>query len=184
MRIVSWNVARRSSRLAEQAAALAQREPDVVALQEITRRASTFRTLRTGGSRFGRWRGSRFGLASARRAPRVLCGDLNTPRRELPDGDVITFARDSRSRLRPERGSEGGRSRAGRGGGSPATTAAGVWTTCSSRRSFARFQPPTTTHGASGGSAITQRSRSTCGGPARHDSLGCPACLAGCGRSK
>ena len=33
-----WNVARRSSRLAEQAAALAGREPDVVALQEVTDR--------------------------------------------------------------------------------------------------------------------------------------------------
>jgi exonuclease III len=38
MRVVSWNVARRSSRLAEQAAALARREPDVVALQEVTYR--------------------------------------------------------------------------------------------------------------------------------------------------
>ena len=38
MRIVSWNVARLSARLAEQAAALAGRDPDVVALQEITRR--------------------------------------------------------------------------------------------------------------------------------------------------
>ena len=38
MRVVSWNVARRSSRLAEQAAALAGREPDVVALQEVTSR--------------------------------------------------------------------------------------------------------------------------------------------------
>ena len=37
-------------------------------------------------------------------APRILCGDLNTPRRELPDGDVLTFAGDSRGRLRPERG--------------------------------------------------------------------------------
>ena len=37
MRIVSWNVARLSARLAEQAAALAGRDPDVVALQEITR---------------------------------------------------------------------------------------------------------------------------------------------------
>jgi exonuclease III len=37
-------------------------------------------------------------------APRVLCGDLNTPRRELPDGDVLTFAYDSAARLRPERG--------------------------------------------------------------------------------
>lgn len=38
MRIVSWNVARGRSRLAEQAAVLALREPDVVALQEITAR--------------------------------------------------------------------------------------------------------------------------------------------------
>lgn len=37
-RIVTWNVARRSSRLAEQAAALAGREPDLVALQEVTAR--------------------------------------------------------------------------------------------------------------------------------------------------
>jgi exodeoxyribonuclease-3 len=36
--------------------------------------------------------------------PAVLCGDLNTPRRELPDGDVLTFAHDSAGRLRPERG--------------------------------------------------------------------------------
>lgn len=35
---------------------------------------------------------------------RVLCGDLNTPRRELPDGTVLTFAHDSAGRLRPERG--------------------------------------------------------------------------------
>jgi exonuclease III len=42
-------------------------------------------------------------LASGER-PSILCGDLNTPRRELPDGDVLTFARDSAGRLRPERG--------------------------------------------------------------------------------
>jgi exonuclease III len=35
---------------------------------------------------------------------RILCGDLNTPRRELPDGEVLTFAYDSAGRLRPERG--------------------------------------------------------------------------------
>jgi exodeoxyribonuclease III len=34
----------------------------------------------------------------------VLCGDLNTPRRELADGDVRTFAFDSAGRLRPDRG--------------------------------------------------------------------------------
>jgi len=36
--------------------------------------------------------------------PRVLCGDLNTPRRELADGSLLTFAHDSSGRLRPERG--------------------------------------------------------------------------------
>jgi exonuclease III len=34
----------------------------------------------------------------------VLCGDLNTPRRELPDGDVMTFAFRSSGTLREERG--------------------------------------------------------------------------------
>jgi exodeoxyribonuclease III len=43
-------------------------------------------------------------LACAGERPRILCGDLNTPRRELPDGDVLTFAHDSAGRLRPERG--------------------------------------------------------------------------------
>jgi exonuclease III len=43
-------------------------------------------------------------LATATGGPRVLCGDLNTPRRELPDGDVLTFACDSKGRLRAERG--------------------------------------------------------------------------------
>jgi exonuclease III len=36
--------------------------------------------------------------------PRILCGDLNTPRRELDDGDVMTFAYASSGKLRPERG--------------------------------------------------------------------------------
>jgi len=45
----------------------------------------------------------RAGLAAGS-GPRVLCGDLNTPRRELPDGTVLSFARDSRGRLRHERG--------------------------------------------------------------------------------
>jgi exonuclease III len=34
----------------------------------------------------------------------VLCGDLNTPRRDLPDGTVLTFAHESDGRLRPARG--------------------------------------------------------------------------------
>jgi exonuclease III len=183
VRIVCWNVARRSSRLAEQAAALAGREPDVVALQEVTDRTvplwrAALETIglphartsldgadpgrvpaarrRTGVLLSSRasladasaalpvpWSETaiaavassvatgpvelhcvhvpnaangwvkirtleaiRGGLAAAPRGPRVLCGDLNTPRRELPDGEVISFARDSRGRLRPERGTE------------------------------------------------------------------------------
>lgn len=43
-------------------------------------------------------------LGRAATGPRILCGDLNTPRRELPGGDVVTFARNSSGRLRPERG--------------------------------------------------------------------------------
>lgn len=43
-------------------------------------------------------------LQAAPAARRILCGDLNTPRRELPDGDVLTFARDTHGRLRPDRG--------------------------------------------------------------------------------
>jgi exodeoxyribonuclease-3 len=182
MRVVSWNVARRSSRLAEQAAALAGRDPDVVALQEVTKRTlplwraalETIGLGHVGASLDGAdparepaarrttgvllasrtplgeapalpvpwpetaiaavsssagtgavevhcvhvpnaangWvkvrtlEAIRHGLARAGQAPRVLCGDLNTPRRELPDGKVISFARDSRGRLRPDRGSE------------------------------------------------------------------------------
>jgi exonuclease III len=36
--------------------------------------------------------------------PRVVLGDLNTPRREHADGSVWTFARSRNGRLRPERG--------------------------------------------------------------------------------
>jgi exodeoxyribonuclease-3 len=43
-------------------------------------------------------------LRRASVVPRVLCGDLNTPRREHPDGTLLTFAHDSNGRLRPDRG--------------------------------------------------------------------------------
>jgi exonuclease III len=39
-----------------------------------------------------------------RDGPRLVCGDLNTPRREHPDGRVWTFARDRYGRLREDRG--------------------------------------------------------------------------------
>ncbi|HEX2412084.1 MAG TPA: endonuclease/exonuclease/phosphatase family protein [Solirubrobacteraceae bacterium] len=174
MRLITWNVNRRVSLLSAQAAALATRSPDVVALQEVTPRswplwrdalaaagmqhavcsldgadpARTPATRRRTGvvlasrepletaeplavpwpettlaARVGEvtvhtahvpnaangWTkphtlaALRAGLAVTS-GPRVLCGDFNTPRRESPDGSVISFARDSRGRLRPERG--------------------------------------------------------------------------------
>jgi exonuclease III len=45
-------------------------------------------------------------LARTENRPRILCGDLNTPRREHADGTVWTFARDRYGRLRPDRGEE------------------------------------------------------------------------------
>jgi exodeoxyribonuclease III len=174
VRLVTWNVAARVGRLAEQAGALAALAPDVVALQEITRRT------------LPRWRAElaaaglehtacpldagppprprHLAVLTAARAPLepaaapanlpwpervgctrvdgtlvvnvhspiapapdlakvrtheavaahvaalppglpvVVCGDLNTPRREHPDGRVWTFARDRYGRLREDRG--------------------------------------------------------------------------------
>jgi exonuclease III len=165
VRLISWNVNRRTSVLAEQAAALAAREPDVVALQEVTARSwplwqAALRTIglpdavrsdpfrprrtvvvvaaralepaeplpapwpestvaaRTDGiavhcahvpNAANGWvkpdtlAAIRAGLAAGSGA-RVVCGDFNTPRREHRDGTVISFARDTRERLREERG--------------------------------------------------------------------------------
>jgi len=36
--------------------------------------------------------------------PRVLAGDLNTPRYESREGEIVTFARDRKGRMRPELG--------------------------------------------------------------------------------
>ena len=105
-------------------------------------------------------------------SPRVLCGDLNTPRREHADGSVLTFAHDSSGRLRPERGERWdaaeralvhtlrdehgwvdafralhGYGTARRAGRSRRTAAAGGSTTCSSTASR-RSPPPTRTSGA------------------------------------
>jgi exonuclease III len=174
VRLITWNVARRVEALAAQAAALGEREPDVIALQEITARtlplweaacavlglgsvACTLRSADPAREPAGRRRTGVLlatrealeplpgllpvpwpetalavrvqgielhtvhvpnaangavkpqtltavstGLAAGSGA-RVLCGDLNTPRREHPDGSVWSFARDGRGRLRPER---------------------------------------------------------------------------------
>ena len=176
VRLITWNVARRVEALAAQAAVLAAREPDVVALQEVTARTLPLWEValatiglphvvctlgdahparepagprRTGVLLAARepleprpallpvpWPETalaalaagievhtvhvpnaangwikprtlaavRAGLNSRGGPPRVLCGDLNTPRREAPDGTVTSFACDSSGRLRPERG--------------------------------------------------------------------------------
>jgi exodeoxyribonuclease III len=174
LRLLTWNVAGRVRRQAEQAAAVAAVGADVVALQEVTPR--TLPMWRAGLTEAGFAecvssldmavvpKGRRaLGVLTAARAPLarvrspaevpwpervlcctvgavevvnlhspispapdlakvrtheavaaylldvptgpcVLCGDLNTPRRELPDGEILTFAHDSAGRLRPERG--------------------------------------------------------------------------------
>lgn len=43
-------------------------------------------------------------LATRSGHPRLVCGDLNTPRREHADGTVWTFARTRAGKLRPDRG--------------------------------------------------------------------------------
>ena len=173
-RVITWNVARRVEALAAQAAAVAEREADVLALQEVTARtlplweaacatiglphvASSLSAADPGRAPAGPRRTGvliaartpfeplpdalavpwpetalaarvaglelhdvhvpnaangeikpltlaavRAGLAG-RSGPRVLCGDLNTPRRELPDGTVWSFARDGRGRMREGR---------------------------------------------------------------------------------
>ena len=45
-------------------------------------------------------------LARVVATPRILCGDLNTPRKEHADGSVWTFARDRYGKLREDRGEE------------------------------------------------------------------------------
>jgi len=55
-------------------------------LVKVLTHEAVFRHLRTGSG------------------ARVVLGDLNTPRREHPDGSVWTFARTKTGRLRPERG--------------------------------------------------------------------------------
>jgi endonuclease/exonuclease/phosphatase family metal-dependent hydrolase len=175
--LLTWNVAGRVARLAEQAAMVAGERPDLVALQEVTPRSAPvwlealasqgLRAVAAGLSLDTPLAGRRplgvlIGacgdldsipipavpwperLAAARAVldgipvdvlavhapisqredqvkvrtleavhaaligpsprPGLLLGDLNTPRREHPDGRVWTFARTSSGALRPERG--------------------------------------------------------------------------------
>lgn len=176
MRVVSWNVAGRVRRQAQQAERVAAVAPDLVALQEVTR--ATLDAWREGLAACGLAHSvagaDLFGFPADRKAlsvllaareplalleqppvpwpervlaarveapapvdvcvvhspvsqrpglvkvrthealwaylngasdrPWLVCGDFNTPRREHPDGRLVTFARSSRGVLRPERG--------------------------------------------------------------------------------
>src|SRR3954449_293955 len=172
MRLVTWNVAGRVTRHAEQAAAVAEVGADVVCLQEVT--ARTLPLWRAALAEQGLehtvtpldWylppKPRRLGVLTAARepldereqpkglpwpervavaslgdvevvnvhspispspelakvithevlaarvreggGPLIVCGDLNTPRREHGPGDLLTFAHDSRGNLRPQRG--------------------------------------------------------------------------------
>jgi exonuclease III len=164
VRLISWNVARKLQMLPDQAAHVVSREPDLVALQEVTASSAPLwaQALATIGlehvelspSRLKRHRvllaarepieavdvipapwkeavlsadvgGVRVhvchvpnaangwikietfeaivaGLEAEGPRTRLLCGDLNTPRREFPE--LRSFAYDSYQRLRPERG--------------------------------------------------------------------------------
>ena len=170
MRLVSWNVAGRKSRLDDQAERVLGEEPDLVCLQEVTpvTVAGWSERLAAAGlvpvvAPLPRAReGSRplavltaareptdlvpiedvpwpervlavragpveivnvhspispkpglvkvltheavFRHLLARAGPRIVLGDLNTPRREHPDGTVWTFARERNGRLRADRG--------------------------------------------------------------------------------
>lgn len=172
MRLVSWNVAGRRTRLPEQVASVLGAAPDVVCLQEVTvnslplwrealagaglvhsatplddgrpptpRRLAVLTAAREPVERLEvpglPWpeRAVHVRLPEAGielvnvhspispsadlvkvrthealfahlagRTKIVLAGDLNTPRRDLPDGSVLTFAHESDGELRPERG--------------------------------------------------------------------------------
>jgi endonuclease/exonuclease/phosphatase family metal-dependent hydrolase len=168
MRVLTWNVAGRITRLGEQAEAVAAIDADVVALQEVTPRGwplwqaalSGYDAIwsledcafeghkplgvvlaarggverlprpegpwperlvcgRVGGVAFAcahspispapelakvRWHETLSAALSGWAPPAVLLGDLNTPRRESPDGMLLTFAHNSDGSLRASRG--------------------------------------------------------------------------------
>ena len=171
MRIVSWNVAGRRTRLPEQAEAVLSVAPDVVCLQEVTMNSLPEWRAALADAGFdggvtplddGRPpKPRRLAVLTAAREPleriplpddlpwperavavdlhgavllnvhspispspdlakvlthealyawareldrAILVGDLNTPRRTLPDGSVLTFAHDTKGRVREERG--------------------------------------------------------------------------------
>src|SRR5215217_138435 len=170
MRLVSWNVAGRRSRLAEQAARVLELDPDIVCLQEVTAPTAApwaerlaaagleaavapLPVARDGSRPLAVLTASRpavkrlpvadvpwpervlsvqagpleivnvhspispkpglakvltheavFRHLSAGSGPRIVLGDLNTPRREHADGTVWTFARNRTGRLREDRG--------------------------------------------------------------------------------
>jgi exonuclease III len=166
VRLVSWNVASKLQRLPDQAAEVVRRNPDLVALQEVTASSIPLWTVAlasiglehvalaperlkrhrvmiaarepltpveaipapwpeavcsadigdlrvhavhvpnaaNGWKKIETVRAIVAGLEAEGDRTRLLCGDLNTPRREFPE--LRSFAYDQYGRLRPERGEE------------------------------------------------------------------------------
>ena len=171
MRIVSWNVAGRRTRLPEQAEAVLAVAPDVLCLQEVTVNSLPAWRAHLAAAGFDAGitplddgpppKPRRLAVLTAAREPlarialpgdlpwperavaadlggvtlvnvhspispspdlakvrthevlyawasglerAIVVGDLNTPRRDLPDGTVLTFAHDTKGRVREERG--------------------------------------------------------------------------------
>jgi len=59
---------------------------------------------RNGTIKIEHLEGLRLGLAAGGSTPRLLCGHCNTPRRELPTGELITFGQTEAGRLNRARG--------------------------------------------------------------------------------
>jgi exonuclease III len=156
VRLVSWNVAGRKSRLEEQAERVLGQEPDLVCLQEVgplTAVVAPLPRVREGSRPLAVLVAARepaevvpveavpwpervlavrtgalevvnvhspispkpglvkvltheavYRHLATGSGPRIVLGDLNTPRREHPDGTVWTFARERNGRLREDRG--------------------------------------------------------------------------------
>lgn len=99
--LVCWNVAGRVRRQAAQAERVTALAPDIVCLQEVNVHSPI--SPKPGLAKVLTHEAVHAHL-SAGQGPRLVCGDLNTPRREHPDGTVWTFARDRYGRLRADRG--------------------------------------------------------------------------------
>jgi hypothetical protein len=101
LRLITWNATRLGSRILEQATALARREPDLIALQEVTRR-----TLRLWRSAF-----QFMGPVHARRRWTKQPRDRQPPQRQRDRLERCVRTPQRRGSLRGKRDPAGGEGR-------------------------------------------------------------------------